>query len=249
MLNREEAALFSAKANSGQCSHAYIVDGAKGVGKLSFAIHCASAMLCVGEDKPCGECSHCRKIAGGDHPDLHIFGKEKSISIDDVREIIRRSSLKPNDSDKQIFILCGDSKLSSSVQNALLKIIEEPPETVALFILTESRSSLLPTVLSRGQRIHLDGLSDKEMTEKLKEAFPKATFGDIYTAVDFACGNYGEAERFLSKESSAVRTKAEKIFQAAVTRDSYDLMAALILPKYKRDQLIPILSEFIFMIA
>ncbi len=249
MYNADEAALFSAKANKGLCSHAYIIDGAAGIGKFDFAMHCAKALLCTGEKKPCGICESCRKVAGGDHPDIFVVGKDKTASIDDVRELIRRSMLKPNDSDKQIFIVSNAGKLRADSQNALLKLFEEPPETVAMFLLTESRSTLLPTVLSRGQRIHLDGRRDNELELMLREKYPDASGKDISTAVRFAAGNFGEAENFLSKEKSAIRIKAEKILVLALERNDYELGLALIIPKYKREQLLLILEEFLSIIT
>ncbi len=245
MYNTDEAALFALKARKGLCSHAYIVDGAVGIGKLDFALYCASAMLCTNADKPCGVCPNCRKIKSGDHPDIFIIGREKNASIADVRELIRRSSLKPNDADKQIFIVCNAGKLREDSQNALLKLFEEPPETVAIFLLTESRVSLLPTVLSRGQRIHLDGLPETEMRERLREKFPKATGREIEDTLSFAAGNLGAAVKYLAKENASVRAKAEKIFVHAVNRQIYELAGALTLPKYKRDQIVSILSEFV----
>lgn len=245
MYNTDEAALFSLKARKGLCSHAYIVDGAVGIGKLDFALFCASAMLCTESDKPCGVCANCRKIKNGDHPDVFIIGREKTAAIADVRELIRRASLKPNDADKQIFIVCNAGKLRDESQNALLKLFEEPPETVAIFLLTESRSSLLPTVLSRGQRIRLDGLTEPEMRERLSESFPTASLGEIADAISVSAGNFGAAKKYLAKENASVRAKAEKIFIYAVNRQTYELANALILSKYKRDQLGAILSELV----
>jgi len=244
MHNADEAALFSAKANKGLCSHAYIVDGAAGIGKYDFALYCARAMLCTGEKKPCGVCESCRKALGGDHPDIFVVGKDKTASIADIRELIRRSMLKPNDSDKQIFIVCNAGKLREDSQNALLKLFEEPPESVAVFLLTESRSSLLPTVLSRGQRIHLDGLSDSDIADVLREKYQNVNPNDLDTAVEIANGNLGEANKYLSKENVALRAKAEKIFTLALQKKSYELSNALITPKFKREQLHALLNEF-----
>ncbi len=248
MYNADEAALFSLKANKGLCSHAYIIDGAEGIGKFDFALYCARTMLCTNEKKPCGICESCRKALNGDHPDIFVVGKEKTAAIADIRELIRRSMLKPNDSDKQIFIVCNAGKLREDAQNALLKLFEEPPETVAMFLLTESRSSLLPTVLSRGQRIHLDGRRDNELLDLLSEEYPDASRKDIRTALNIASGNLGEARAFLSKEKSGIHTKAENILVLALERQSYELGVALILPKYKREQLIAILEEFLSVI-
>lgn len=248
MHNSVEAALFAKKASLGLCSHAYIIDGAEGVGKLDFALYCAKTMLCESKDKPCGVCQDCRKADDANHPDIYIIGKDKTAAIADVRELIRRSTLKPNDADKQIFIVCNAGKLREDSQNALLKLFEEPPETVAIFLLTESRSSLLPTVLSRGQRIHLDGRRNDEIREALSEQFPNLSSRELDFAVDFACGNFGTALKFLSKESVTLRTKAEKLLDFALAKNSYEVASMLLVQKFKRDQLHAFLSEFVLLI-
>ncbi len=247
MYNKDELSLFYQKAKKGLCSHAYIVDGAKGIGKLSFALDCARAMLCEGLDKPCGACPSCKKALGGDHPDIHIIGKDKNALIGDVREIIRLASLKPNDGDKQIFIICNAGKLGEGAQNALLKIIEEPPETVAIFLLVETRASLLPTVLSRGQRIHLDGMRDNELCFAIYEKNKNLTEREIDFAVDIAAGNFGEAEKYFSKESITLRNKAEKLLINALKKNNYELSASLIGPRHKREPFLAFLNEAVFL--
>ncbi len=245
MLNNQEKSLFSSRAEKGTCSHAYIVDGDKGVGKLDFALYCARAVLCDGNKKPCGYCAHCRKAINGDHPDIFIIGKDKAASIADVRELIHRSTLKPNDGDKQVFIVCNAGKLAEGSQNALLKIIEEPPQSVVIFLLTESRSSLLPTVLSRGQRIHLDGMGDEEISRLLREKYPDLSRSDEARALAAGRGNYGRAEKYLAKESVNLRTKAEAMLNHVINRDEYELINMLVVPKYRREQLRPILEAFL----
>lgn len=248
MYNSDELRLFSEKVKNSLCSHAYIVDGENGIGKLDFALACARAMLCTESNKPCGFCQSCRKILSGDHPDVFIIGRDKTASIADVREIIRRSTLKPNDSDKQIFIVCNAGKLREDSQNALLKLFEEPPESVAIFLLTESRSSLLPTVLSRGQRIHLDGMREYEIKSAVTEKYPNVSASDLKAALDVANGNLGEALKYLSKENTTLRNKAESLLALALGKKSYELTSALLLPKFKREQLHALLYEFIVLI-
>jgi DNA polymerase-3 subunit delta' len=245
MYNSDELRLFFEKARSGVCSHAYIVDGADGVGKTDFALEAARAMLCTESNKPCGYCKSCKMARSNNHPDIYIIGNEKTASIDDVRRLIARASLKPNESEKQIFIICNANKLREEAQNALLKLFEEPPSTVAIFLLTESRSSLLPTVLSRGQRIHLDGLKDFELLDKLDEKYPSANKADIDAAVKRAGGNYGAAEKYLSKENTNIREKAENLLLYTLEKKNYELLTALVLPKYKRDQLRAVVIELI----
>lgn len=245
MYNSDELRLFFEKANGGVCSHAYIIDGADGVGKKEFALEAARAMLCSEKNKPCGYCKNCLMALSGNHPDIFVIGNEKTATIDEVRRLIVRTSLKPNQAEKQIFIICNANKLREDSQNALLKLFEEPPLTVAIFLLTESRSSLLPTVLSRGQRIHLDGLRDFELADKLNEKYPSLSDSDINIVTKVASGNYGVAEKYLSKENALLREKAENLLLFALTKKNYELTSALVLPKHKRDQLRAIMIELI----
>jgi DNA polymerase-3 subunit delta' len=226
MYNSDELRLFFEKANGGVCSHAYIIDGADGVGKKEFALEAARAMLCSEKNKPCGYCKNCLMALSGNHPDIFVIGNEKTATIDEVRRLIVRASLKPNQAEKQIFIICNANKLREDSQNALLKLFEEPPLTVAIFLLTESRSSLLPTVLSRGQRIHLDGLRDFELADKLNEKYPSLSDSDINTVTKVASGNYGVAEKYLSKENALLREKAENLLLFALTKKNYELTSA-----------------------
>lgn len=245
MYNSDELRMFFEKANGGVCSHAYIIDGADGVGKKEFALEAARAMLCSEKNKPCGYCKNCLMALSGNHPDIFVIGNEKTATIDEVRKLIVRASLKPNQAEKQIFIICNANKLREDSQNALLKLFEEPPLTVAIFLLTESRSSLLPTVLSRGQRIHLDGLRDFELADKLNEKYPSLSDSDINIVTKVASGNYGVAEKYLSKENALLREKAENLLLFALTKKNYELTSALVLPKHKRDQLRAIMIELI----
>ncbi|MBQ1205812.1 MAG: hypothetical protein IIX67_01275 [Clostridia bacterium] len=247
MYNSDELRLFFEKARGGVCSHAYIVDGADGVGKTEFALNAARAMLCTEKNKPCGYCKSCKMALSDNHPDIYVIGREKTANIDDVRRLIARASLKPNESEKQIFIVCNANKLREEAQNALLKLFEEPPATVAIFLLTESRSSLLPTVLSRGQRIHLDGLRDFELEERLSDNYPSVSRSELEAAVKTASGNYGIAEKYLSKENMNLREKAENLLLFTLEKKNYELTTALVVPKYKRDQLRAILTELIIL--
>ena len=238
MYNSDELRLFFEKANGGVCSHAYIIDGADGVGKKEFALEAARAMLCSEKNKPCGYCKNCLMALSGNHPDIFVIGNEKTATIDEVRRLIVRASLKPNQAEKQIFIICNANKLRE-------ELFEEPPLTVEIFLLNESRSSLLPTVLSRGQRIHLDGLRDFELADKLNEKYPSLSDSDINTVTKVASGNYGVAEKYLSKENALLREKAENLLLFALTKKNYELTSALVLPKHKRDQLRAIMIELI----
>lgn len=138
-----------------------------------FARFIANVLVCTGDNKPCSVCSDCIKAQGKGHPDIFetdgIKGKSKNFTVDAVREIRDDAFIIPNESDKKIYILKNGHNMNEQAQNAILKILEEPPSYVYFIIVTESKSTMLETVLSRVQVYSL--LSDEEViTEKEADA-------------------------------------------------------------------------------
>ncbi len=134
-----------------------------------FARFIANALVCTGNNKPCSVCPDCIKARGKGHPDIFetdgIKGKSKNFTVDAVREIRDDAFVVPNESDKKIYILKNGHNMNEQAQNAILKILEEPPSYVYFIIVTESKSTMLETVLSRVQVYSL--LSDEGViTEK-----------------------------------------------------------------------------------
>ncbi len=170
----EAVSLLKHSIGTGNLAHAYLFVGAPNIGKMTLALDLAKAVNCQGNELPCGECQSCHRIADGKHADIKIVsinvpGEAKprtEISIDDIRELQRSASLPPYEGKCKVFIIDGAEYLSSEAANCLLKIIEEPPPQVLILLLTAEEPRLLPTVISRCQRIELKPLSDEE-TEKI----------------------------------------------------------------------------------
>ncbi len=146
-----EKAVKSAITSS-RLSHALILDGSDSHTREECAKIIASAILCTGESKPCGKCSHCRKTAEGNHPDIHFVRKAENrsgILIDQVRDLKLQAKAYPNEGSKSVFIICEAQLMNTAAQNALLKIFEEPSSHVCFILTCPSRLSLLETVISR----------------------------------------------------------------------------------------------------
>lgn len=129
------------------------------------AEYIAKAMVCSGENKPCLTCRNCRKAESGIHPDISIIGndkKQKNIKVDEIRELRNNAYIKPNEADARVFIIKNADTMNDEAQNALLKLLEEPPETVGIILAASSRSRLLATVRSRLSLINIDGESKSE---------------------------------------------------------------------------------------
>ena len=241
----EKSALFE-EINRGLVSHAYIIEGAAGVGKRSFARDLAAAILCTGEEKPCGKCKSCRKCASGEHPDLHIYGAgDASFKIELVRDIKNSVLLMPNDGSRAVYILENAQNMTAAAQNALLKVLEEPPEGTTFLLTADKREALLPTVRSRGRIIRLHPADDETVREALKEKFPKASGQALDEAVRIAAGSVGAGEAVLKGEIRTESDSAVKLCAAAYGDGGrYGLYSAFLAQIRKRDALLPVMDAF-----
>jgi len=150
----------------GRLAHAYLFIGPQHVGKMTLAITVAQALNCPAEDKPCGECRSCRRIASGKHADVQVIGRaetetqrgssvRKEIGIDQIREMQHNVSLKPYEGDQRLIIIDGAEHMSEEAANSLLKTLEEPPLSTTFTLLAVDEGALLPTIVSRCQRLKL----------------------------------------------------------------------------------------------
>ncbi len=233
-------------------SHAYVIEGARGSGKRKFALWCAQALLCQSPNasgEPCGVCLPCRKLLSGCHPDLHIYGDgEKAVSVGDVRSLIHETGLVPSDGDRSVYLLFHAERMLPAAQNALLKVFEEPPAGVSVFLLTESRRALLPTVRSRAQLITMSRMGSERIEALLAERFPRKTKEERALAARNANGCYGEAEAFFEKSAVQNREKAKEWLSAAFAGDKYRLFSLLTGVKYKRETLLQLTDTFLQML-
>lgn len=242
VFNEKEKSALLAEIRRGLISHAYIVEGIRGVGKKTFALEMAKAILCTGAQAPCGRCGACIKCESSSHPDLHLYSCEgTSFKIDKVREIKRLVNLRANDGARAVFILDGAHNMTAAAQNALLKVFEEPPEGTVFFLLTEKKEALLPTVRSRGRTIRLSTAADGDIRAFLKERFPTAKDVDIAEATRVSDGAPGKAEAVLNKEGKAEREAAIKLCAVLYgENDRYALYTAFLAKTKKRDSVLPV---------
>jgi DNA polymerase-3 subunit delta' len=177
----EALALFKHSLQAGSLAHAYLIVGAPHIGKMTLALDVARAVNCQGEELPCGQCPSCKRIIEGKHTDIRIISLNSSkeagdtkarveISIDDIRELQHDASLPPFEGKYKVFIIDGAEYLSTEAANCLLKTIEEPPPQVIILLLTTEESRLLPTVVSRCQRLELKPLPVSEIEKMLIES-------------------------------------------------------------------------------
>ena len=235
-----------AARRKGRLSHFYLLSGPRGAGKHTLAELIAAAMLCKEPDGPCGVCRHCRKILSGNHPDYITIDDptKKTVPVDLIREARSDIFVRPNEGDKKIYLFPRAQDLGLPGQNALLKVLEEPPSYGVFLLLTDNPEKLLPTVRSRCVELKLRALPEGLLERKLREEFPDAEAERIAAAIGRSGGYLGQARELLSGQG--LSENALNFAAAFAARDVFGLQKLLTpMEKWKRDTLIPALQEWL----
>ena len=229
----------------GHISHFYLISGPKGSGKHTLAKLLAEAILCEGSRKGCGSCVHCRKMRSGSHPDFITVEdpEHKNVAVKIVRQIRDDMFVRPNEASYKIYLF--PQELGIEGQNALLKILEEPPAYGVFLLLTDNPDKLLPTVRSRCTELKLQALEEKTIRNQLRLDFPKASEEDIAAAI-FRSGRFLGQARELLENGDALPPQTESFVKAFANKDSQLLTEVLVpMEKWKRDPLAEILAQWL----
>ena len=235
--------------HSGRISHFYLISGPQGSGKKTLAQLLGQAILCQGRDKPCGTCPACHKVLHHNHPDFITVTdpEHKNVAVKIVRDIREDVFIRPNEADFKIYLFPQD--LGIEGQNALLKILEEPPSYGVFLLLTDNPEKILPTVRSRCTELKMQALPAQTLTAYLSARYPQASAEDITAAADRSGGFLGQALELL-ESGGAVPPQTENLVKALCSRDVMTLTETLVpMEKWKRDALDEILESWIALTA
>ena len=228
---------------NGRLPHALLIGGPGGSGKSTLAIEIAAAMNCQGDSDslPCGRCDSCRRIYEGIYPDVKILAKGKdraTLGVDSVKDFREDMFLSSTESEHKIYIIDDAECMTTEAQNALLKVLEEPPRYVTIILLARECDRILTTIKSRAQYVAMSRFEDSELAKRLLiesadaraiKATDEERFLGIIMSAD---GRLGLAKKLVNKRladaSLEERSEIVALIKAAGGRCSYgDIHSAL----------------------
>jgi DNA polymerase III subunit gamma/tau len=188
-------------------SHAYLFCGPRGTGKTSTARIFAKSIFCQnrkpGSFEPCNKCEFCTEIIEDNFIDLIELDAASNRGIQEIRELKENIKTKPFKGKYKIYILDEAHQLTKEACNALLKILEEPPEYVIFILATTDPEKMIPTILSRVQRFNFQRITLKDIANTLKAICKKENISFEELALKkiaiLARGGMRDAESILSQ--------------------------------------------------
>lgn len=243
--NEELKSRLSVSFRTGKYSHCYLISGPEGSGKKTLARAMAQAMQCEESHAPCGSCNVCRKIAAGIHPDVITVDdpEKKTVSVDLIRQLQADAFVHPNEGKKKIYLIPRAQDMTENAQNALLKLIEEPPSYAVFFLLTTNAGKMLSTVRSRSVELRMEPVSFAQAQLWLQEKRSGDSMETLQSA-HLRCGGFlGQMLTYLSGEIKTVQTT--QFAEAFAARDPYAMTLVLSsMEKMPRDQLLQCFSQW-----
>ena len=230
---------LSAAAAKNRFAHFYLISGPKGSGKHTLANLLACALMCESDRRPCGVCSGCRKIMAGTHPDFITVEDpdHKALPVRMVREARESMFIRPNEGQRKIYLFPQEMGIEG--QNALLKILEEPPSYGVFLILSDNPEKLLPTVRSRCTELALSAVDPAVLRPWLTAKFPAATEEELTAAIRRSGGYPGGALEILESGEN-LPPEVEAFVKSFAARDAMGLVSVLVpMEKWRRDQALP----------
>lgn len=219
-----ESVLCAIKEN--RLPHAVIIEGEKGTGRHTLAAFLTRAFLCFGEERPCGACESCRLAGAGSHPDIYIAAPEdgkKNITVAQIRSLRNEAYVKPHIANGRAFIIDMADTMNEQSQNALLKVLEEPPGNTLFLLIAESKAALLDTVISRCTVLSL-GVPEIDAAEEYIKAVYKFPPEQIKAALSETNGNIGAALETLNGGGEKAVSAADDFIRYFLSGEDVEML-------------------------
>lgn len=222
---------FQRAAAKGRLASTYLFVGPSGIGKRTFALKLAQAVLCTTHPEeslePCGTCPACQQVAALTHPDLMRISKPKDKAFIPVETFIgdrehrmqvglcHDIGLKPFSGTRKVAIIDDADALNQESANALLKTLEEPPQGSIIILIGTSQHRQLSTIVSRSQVVRFEGLATGEVLSVLEKLKPETDFA----LEELAAFSGGSIERAMVLAEPSVREFRANLLAQLATLD------------------------------
>ncbi|MBQ6847557.1 MAG: DNA polymerase III subunit delta' [Clostridia bacterium] len=207
--------------------HAILIDGDCGTGRHTLAHFLCKATVCSGESIPCDNCHNCHLAETHNHPDITVVAPEegkKNIAVGQIRDLKANAYIKPHQADSKVFIIDFADTMNEQSQNALLKVLEEPPANTVFILIAESKASLLDTVISRCVAFSLNVPTLDEAADYLSDT-TKFDLEEIENALKSTRNNIGKALMLLNGVAYSKTSLAVKEFlMSALSGDQWGML-------------------------
>ncbi|MBL7670516.1 MAG: hypothetical protein JNM39_08515 [Bdellovibrionaceae bacterium] len=201
-------------------SATFALVGADGVGKRKVAWAMMQQALCANSPITCGDCSHCLRIAKGQHEGvLWISPQTEQIKIDQARQVLDFLSLQSL-TKKRFVVLERAEALNQQAANSLLKILEEPPSGTVFFLLTTNPAALLPTIRSRCLMLRFRPLTVEQLRpNNLNRGSSSTSIPDWI--LQASRGSFSRMAQLSSPETQAFRLAASSLLLGALLDENF----------------------------
>jgi DNA polymerase-3 subunit delta' len=211
-------------------SHAYLFSGKEGIGKKTLAMEFAKCVMCNQSLNLsyCNSCESCLTFENGN--DFKIIEPTKNvIKVDEIREFCGELFLKPTKTSHKVFMINDAECMNEQAQNALLKVLEEPPLYATIILITSNKEKLLNTIKSRVVELTFDSLSENEIKAILE--INNLNYTD--DAIKYSNGSYKKALDFINDDMFEIAKDVAKLLEEkdllAVNRKFEEIKADKIL--------------------
>ncbi len=255
---------FIHSLESKRLAHAYIFYGAEGRGKEAFALEMAKALNCIAEEnRPCNSCPACTKINHFSHPDIKFVfplskqvtperqieiikekaqnpyapievSGHKTISIDAIRSLKNEAKYASFEAGKRVFIIHGAEYFSREAANSFLKLLEEPPDNLYIFLITDDIGSLLDTIRSRCQPVYFPEFQDNEIITILKRQ--KMDLEDVQKHIRMSQRNIKQIMRTQYADNKTVQQQVYEYIRSVAAGNYFAVSGIVDQIGQKRDK-------------
>lgn len=223
--------------------NALLFAGEEGIGKKLFARELAKSFVCLNPTggEACDKCRNClrashieipqsekkedyHRVFFTEHPDIGFVVQFKTrILVDSIRALEQEANFRPFEANARFFLIDDADKMNDAAANALLKTLEEPPNSSYIFLITSRPAALLPTILSRCQIVRFAPISEKKIEKHLLKTKEFST-DDAEIAAKLAQGSLGRALEIDSEKFRAWRETMLDVLKSLTGRRNYSVL-------------------------